>query len=91
MLEELWPSAQLICAGKEMPKELETLLRENWGGSLSVLVKTPENGQQLSALAPFTAEYLIPESGTQYYLCTNGACQMPTDSLDDIKVQLKTL
>jgi len=91
MLEELWPSAQLICAGKEMPKELETLLRENWGGSLSVLVKTPENRQQLSALAPFTAEYPIPESGTQYYLCTNGACQMPTDSLDDIKAQLKTL
>ena len=91
MVEELWPSAQLICAGKEIPAELRAFLRNYTGNALSVLVKTPENRQLLSELAPFTREYPIPEQGMQYYLCTNGACRTPTGSLSEIEAQLETL
>ena len=91
MVEELWPSAQLICAGKEIPAELRAFLRNYTGNTLSVLVKTPENQQLLSELAPFTREYPIPEQGMQYYLCTNGACRTPTGSLSEIEAQLETL
>ena len=91
MVEELWPSAQLICAGKEIPAELRAFLRNYTGNALRVLVKTPENRHRLSELAPFTREYPIPEQGTQYYLCTNGACRTPTGSLSEIQAQLETL
>ncbi len=91
MLEELWPSAQLICTGKEIPAELWELFRKHTGKALSVLVKTSENKQQLSELAPFTADYPIPEQGVQYYLCTNGTCRAPTGSLAEIQAQLEML
>ena len=91
MVEELWPSAQLICAGKEIPAELRAFLRNYTGNTLSVLIKTPENRQMLSELAPFTREYPIPEQGMQYYLCTNGACRTPTGSLSEIEAQLEAL
>lgn len=84
LLEELWPSAELICTAKEIPAELTDLLRQNVHPALSVLVKTPDNQERLTALAPFTAEYPIPDHGAQYYLCKNGTCIRPTGSLSEL-------
>lgn len=89
LLEELWPSAELVCTGQEVPGELLDLLRqEPWIG-LSVLVKTPENQEALSALAPFTAAYPVCHEGVRYYLCRNGACSKPTDSIEELKLLMK--
>ena len=84
-LEELWPSAELVCTCKEVPTELTACLRQEARPELSVLVKTPENQEALAALAPFTAEYPIPDDGARYYLCKNGACARPADSLSELK------
>ena len=46
-----------------------------------VLVKTPANAQVLGAAAPFTKNYPIPEEGVVYYLCENGACQLPSRTI----------
>lgn len=81
LLEELWPTAELVCAGKEISSELLALLREKSHPALSVLMKTPENQAALSALAPFTTAYPIPDRGVQYFLCQNGICFSPVDSL----------
>ena len=88
LLEELWPSAELVCTGKEVPAELTALLRQEARPALSVLVKTPENQEALSTLAPFTAAYPIPNQGARYYLCRNGACARPTDSISGVKLLL---
>ena len=88
LLEELWPSAELVCTGKEVPAELTALLRQEARPELSVLVKTPENQKALSTLAPFTAAYPIPNQGARYYLCRNGACARPTDSISGVKLLL---
>ena len=90
-LEELWPSAELVCAGQEAPVELRQFLGTYTGAPLSVLVKVPQTRQALSELAPFTVEYPIPGQGTQYYLCTGGACMRPTEDLAELKARLESL
>ena len=86
LLEELWPSAELVCTGQEISPELMDLLRREPQPELCVLVKTPENQRVLSDLAPFTKEYPIPAQGTRYYLCRNGACANPTDNISELNL-----
>ncbi len=88
-LEELWPSAELVCTAQTVPEELSAFLREaSWPG-LTVLVKTPDTAQALDGLAPFTRTYPIPETGVRYYLCQNGACARPVDSIAAVRGQLE--
>ncbi|MGM9614770.1 MAG: thioredoxin domain-containing protein [Oscillospiraceae bacterium] len=89
MLEELWPTAELVCAAREIPAELSAFLRREPRPNLTVLVKTPEKAQTLAALAPFTAAYPIPSSGARYYLCRDGACRSPADSPEALEVQIQ--
>ena len=89
MLEELWPTAELVCAAQELPAELPAFLRRVPWTNLTVLVKTPENEQLLAEIAPFTAAFPIPVTGARYYLCRDGACQAPADSLDALERQME--
>ena len=90
MLEELWPTAELACAARKLPAELLTFLRRAPRSNLTVLLKTPENAQQLAEIAPFTAAFPIPENGAKYYLCRGGACQNPVDSAEALERQMNS-
>ena len=85
LLEELWPSAELVCAAEELPEELSTFLREKSRPGLTVLVKTVKNQERLAALALFSAEYPIPPSGVRYYLCQGGACKNPVRTIEELR------
>ena len=89
MLEELWPSAELICAAQSIPEELFVFLQEASRPELTVLAKTPETGAALELLAPFTRAYPIPEDGIRYYLCQNGVCAQPVNSIAQVKAILE--
>ena len=89
MLEELWPTAELICAAGELPGEWLDFLREEGGGNLTALLKTPQCGAKLAALAPFTGDYPCPEQGARYYLCRNRACAQPVETIGALKELLK--
>ena len=84
-LEELWPTAELVVTAQEPPEEFQAFLRGNPHPGLSVLVKTPENADALAALAPFTKDYLILTQGARYYLCRDGACARPVDSIPELE------
>lgn len=75
--EALMPSGELVCvtADDQVPEELRKITNHN----ITVLLKNRKNQQQLRDIAPFTADYPIPESGAQYYLCQDGSCQAPVD------------
>lgn len=90
LLEELWPTAELICTAREHPAELSGFLRRKPRPNLTVLVKTPETEQKLAKIAPFTAEYPLPTTGTRYYLCRDGACQSPADSITALEKQMES-
>lgn len=85
LLEKLWPTAELICAAQAVPEELKDYLRRQPRQGLTVLVKTPENADALAELAPFTANYPVPEEGTRYYLCSGGTCRQPVSSIEKLE------
>ncbi len=87
-LEELWPSAELVVTARKVPSELLAFLRRTPCPELTVLVKTPESTGALAALAPFTENYPIPEQGARYYLCRDGSCARPVDSMPELEALL---
>ena len=36
-------------------------------------------------MAPYTADYPIPAEGSRLYLCREGACQAPADTLEGLR------
>ncbi|HWS42793.1 MAG TPA: thioredoxin domain-containing protein [Pseudoflavonifractor sp.] len=85
LLEELWPSAELVCATQEVPEALLDFLRERPRPELSVLVKTPLTEPLLTRLAPFTADYPTPPSGVKYYLCRGQSCAQPVETIGEVR------
>ena len=85
LLEELWPTAELVCAAERTPPELTAFLREEPRPSLTVLMKTPADEARLAALAPFTAAYPIPAAGARYFLCRGKACASPVESIEELE------
>ena len=79
--EELRPTMELVVTAQGVPEELQAFLRGNPRRSLTVLVKTPDSAGMLAALAPFVKDYPIPERGARYYLCQNGTCVRPVESV----------
>lgn len=81
--EALHPPKDLICTlSGAMPPNLRHVLQ---GLPLNALIKTAENADALTKIAPFTSNYPIPASGEAYYLCQNGACAAPVDNLEALR------
>lgn len=87
LLEALWPTAELVCTAEQLPGDLLPRLREHPLPGLSVLVKTPDTQEALSALAPFTRDYPLSGGGPRYYLCRGGVCSAPVDELAELDLR----
>ena len=90
LLEVLYPSKEVVCttSDKNSIAELQTLFRENTILNLSVLCKTPENEDIVTKAIPYSSNYPIPQNGTYYYLCQNGACAAPVETIDHLREQI---
>ena len=78
MMNALYPHRELVCATRDgMPDELKNYLKSRPADDLYVLLKTKDSADVLSKCTPFTKDYPIPEQGSMYYLCENGACKAP--------------
>lgn len=87
MMDALYPHRELVCCThNNMPDELKNNLKERSVDNLQILLKTVENSKQLAKCAPFTADYPIPEQGTMYYLCEDGACKAPVSAFSQLKL-----
>lgn len=88
----LYPSRELVCVTAEqgIPTNLQAFLAENALPGVTLLVKTNENKDALAKAAPFTENYPVPQSGTMYYLCQDGACTAPIDHFNALIEQLKS-
>ena len=87
MMDALYPHRELVCATSDgLPDELKNYLKLHPSDDLQVLLRTKENADVLSRCAPFTKEYPIPEQGTMYYLCENGACKAPVSEFRMLKI-----
>ena len=67
------PGRELIVCSGSVPPELYNDLPQD----LNILHKSNENAELLAKIAPFTADYPVPDEGAMWYLCENGACKKP--------------
>ena len=90
LMEEEYPSAELVCvsADNEVPAELTDLISQRASGNLSVLLKTPDNAENLAKAVPFTSEYSLPSSGKLFYLCVGKTCFEPDTKLEKVLERL---
>lgn len=87
MMEELYPSRELVCAAAEgVPAWLAGLSRRY---GLRTVVKTWDNSRALERLAPYTAAYPIPASGETLYLCRGGRCAAPAEGREALERMLR--
>ena len=92
MLGVLYPSTELLCvtsaAGAEAEAAFSRLSKMKLPPNTTLLLKHSGNQEQLSELAPFTADYPLPKTGTQYYLCRENTCLAPFSSLKELEEYL---
>lgn len=86
MGQVLYPSAQLICASSGSsedvpPAKLKEALRTDYRPGMTVLLLTPDNRNLLARLAPFTAQYPLPDRKAVYYLCRDNTCSAGSEDL----------
>lgn len=83
LMSALYPSQELICATSDngMPEILKEYLLRVPVLNRSVILKTPENKEELEKAVPFLKEYPVPEGGAMFYLCQNGRCTAPVSDL----------
>lgn len=87
MMDALYPHRELVCAASGgLPCELKDYLRAHPEDDLNILLKTGENADALAQCAPFTGDYPIPEQGSVYYLCENGACKAPAAEFSQLNL-----
>lgn len=86
LTEALYPTKEILCVapGEEMPEELRYFMKEEFNPDFTVLLKTRENTEALAKVAPFTRSYPIPKQGALYYLCENGMCRTPAETLQEL-------
>ncbi len=91
MMNVLYPSKELVCTISPAVRDTEqkTLLNrlaylsETVPG-LAVVVKTADNEMELAKLALYTRDYLVPEDGMLFYLCSGSRCLPPVEKLEQL-------
>ena len=91
MMNVLYPSKELVCTISPAVRDTEqkTLLNrlaylsETVPG-LAVVVKTADNEMELAKLALYTRDYLVPEDGMLFYLCSGSRCLTPVEKLEQL-------
>ncbi|MDF2537238.1 MAG: hypothetical protein K0S76_259 [Herbinix sp.] len=96
MMEALYPSKEIVCiaartnsayannraAGiQEDHQELLDYLANNFEPNTVVLLKSPNNEDELIKIADYVNNYHIINDKTTYYICENHSCQAPRNDL----------
>lgn len=87
MMDAVYPHHELVACGASGREELLSYLKHHPAHSVAILLKTKENAETLSRIAPYTEAYPVPETGVQWYLCTNGACAMPVERFEQLHLE----
>ena len=83
MAEALYPGLELVCVSAgEVP---DWLAGVGEAYRLTALAKTADKARGLARVAPYTADYPIPAEGIRLYLCREGACAPPAETLEDLR------
>ena len=77
LLSSVYPSKELVCTAHDaVPPALDGVTAR-YDPLLTVLLKTDDNAERLSAVAPFTAGMKIADGKAAIYVCEGSACSAP--------------
>jgi uncharacterized protein YyaL (SSP411 family) len=82
VMSEVYGGQEIVLAlpDEQLTPAMEGIL-SRYAPELTVLKKTPVNGEQLAKLAPFTAA-MEPQNGkAACYICKNGVCSLPVTDI----------
>ena len=87
---ELYPSREIVIT-TDTNEDIERFIKataKTFAPNTAVLVKTFNNEDRLTALAPFTKDYPVTVDKTHYYICENNICSAPVERLDELHERL---
>ena len=76
LMSLVYPTKELVCVAETPPELLDTVTGK-YAPELTVLFKSPENGEALSAFAPLTREMTMLDGKPTFYVCSGGTCSPP--------------
>jgi uncharacterized protein YyaL (SSP411 family) len=76
----------VITGTREGASEFIDALNETYLPHSAVLLKTPENGEELAAIAPYTEGYGAGSgsAGAEVYVCSGFSCRRPVSTVDEL-------
>jgi uncharacterized protein YyaL (SSP411 family) len=83
----LGPSQEVVLVAKtqEGAGPLLQILREGFLPRAVIYLVTPDNREPLVAIAPWLANYPVPETGAAAYVCEGFACQAPVTTPEELR------
>lgn len=81
------PSFEIVIVGDRHRDDTEAMIgaiRKTHGRPKVVLLKTGENADRLSRLAPFTKTQTARDGRATVYVCENFSCRAPTTEVDEV-------
>jgi len=84
---------EVVVIGDEAEADTRAMLRvlhSRFGPNLAILLKTPQNEQQLQVLAPFTESLGRADGKATVFVCTNFSCDRPITSPETLEEKLQT-
>jgi uncharacterized protein YyaL (SSP411 family) len=97
LMTALYPSKEIVCVAsrtnsakannreageREDHLDLISYLSEHFEPNTVVLLKTPDNEEELQKIADYVKDYHIINDRTTYYICENHNCQAPRNDLE---------
>ncbi len=83
LMMHFFPTSEVVISGKEWVEALNQLNTEFLPNTV-IVVKTPENKEDLSKISPYTQNIEIPED-FDIYICKNFTCNLPVKDLEYVK------
>jgi uncharacterized protein YyaL (SSP411 family) len=83
LMMHFFPTSEVVISGKEWVEALNQLNTEFLPNTV-IVVKSPENKEDLSKISPYTQDIEIPED-FDIYICKNFTCNLPVKDLEYVK------
>ena len=86
--EYLTPPPSLVCvsAEEEAAEKITVFMQARRAEHINIILKTAENNATLTKTAPLTRSYPVPDRGSMYYLCKDGACREPMKKIEQLDI-----
>lgn len=90
-LEKFRPTKELVCLLQKQEQMVQVMdkISTSYHPNMTVIIKTPENKEQLENMATYLKDYKDKKHDMTFYLCENQACLEPFHELSQLEECLR--